>query len=155
MGFPCGGGDVKTLKFSSTRKVYTFCNHLAHTVNTCYKKYGFFLGYKITNRTSQANNMITTNTFSKERDLKEIQLTSQQRQFLTNILRQQNLEDLAPHTQINQVCTFTADEIPNFEQSSTGKFLSSLSIIKESWIIDSGATNHVCASFSIKLNICL
>ena len=49
--------------------------------------------------------MITTDTFSdffpKEQDVKGIQLTSQQCQFLTNILRQQNLEDLASHTQIN------------------------------------------------------
>ena len=88
--------------------------------------------------------MITTDTFSelfpKEHDVKGIQLTSQQCQSLTNILRQQNLEDPAPHTQINQVGTISTDEIPNTEHSSTGKFLSSLSSIKESWIIDSGAT---------------
>jgi len=51
--------------------------------------------------------------FSKEQDVKGIQLTSQQCQLLTNILRQQNLEDPAPHTQINQVDTFLADEISN------------------------------------------
>jgi len=70
--------------------------------------------------------MITIDTFSelfpKKQDVKEIQLTSQQCQFLTNILRQQNLEDPAPHTQINQVNTFYADEIPNTEQSSTVSF---------------------------------
>jgi len=64
-------------------------------------------------------------------------------------LRQPNLEDPAPHTQINQVGTFFADEIPNTEQSSTGKFLSSLSAIKESWIIDSGPIDHVCHNLSI------
>jgi len=64
-------------------------------------------------------------------------------------LRQQNLEDPAPHTQINQVGTFSADEIPNTEHSSTCKFLSSLSVIKESWIIDSSATNHVCHNLNI------
>ena len=88
--------------------------------------------------------MITTDTFfelfPKEQDVKGIQLTSQQCQFLTNILRKQNLEDPIPHTQINQVGTFSADEIPNTKQSSTSKFLSSLSDIKESWIIDYGVT---------------
>jgi len=64
-------------------------------------------------------------------------------------LRQQNLEDPAPHTQINQVGTFSVDEIPNTEQSSTSKFLSSLSAIKEYWIIDSGVLNHVCHNLSI------
>ena len=97
--------------------------------------------------------MITTDTFSelfpKEQDVKGIQLTSQQCQFLTNILRQQNLEDPAPHTQINQVGTFSADEIPNTEHSSTCKFLSSLSAIKESWIIDFGATNHVYHNLNV------
>ena len=96
--------------------------------------------------------MFTTNpsyeSFSKEQDVKVIQLTSQQCQFLTNILRQQNLEDLAPHAQINQVSTFYADTITNTEQSSTGKFLPSLSAIKESWLVDSGATDHVCHNLS-------
>ena len=61
VGFPFG--NVKTSKFSSTRKVCTFCNSLGHTVDTCYKKHGFPPGYKFTNWTSQANNMITTDTF--------------------------------------------------------------------------------------------
>ena len=52
------------------------------------------------------------------KNVKGIQLTPQQCQFLTNILRQQNLEDHAPHAQINQVGTFSADKITNTEQSS-------------------------------------
>ena len=36
VGFP--SGNVKTSKFSSTRKVCTFCNRLGHTIDTCYKK---------------------------------------------------------------------------------------------------------------------
>ena len=71
MGFP--SGNVKTSKFYSTRKVYTFCNRL--------KKYGFSPGYKFTNWTSQGNSTITTDTFfelfPKEQDVKGIQLTSQ------------------------------------------------------------------------------
>ncbi|XP_068487969.1 uncharacterized protein [Phaseolus vulgaris] len=123
VGFP--SADVKTSKFSSTRKNCTFCNRLGHTVDTCYKKHGFPPGYKSINRTSQANNMFTTNSssesFSKKQDVKGIQFTSQQCQFLTNILRQQNLEDHAPHAQINQVGTFSTDKITNTEQSSTGQ----------------------------------
>jgi len=38
VGFP---GNIKTSKFSFTRKVCTFCNRLGHTVDTCYKKHGF------------------------------------------------------------------------------------------------------------------
>jgi len=60
-----GFGNVKTSKFSSTRKFCTFCNRLGHTVDTCYKKHGFPPGCKFTNWTSQANNMIATNTFSE------------------------------------------------------------------------------------------
>ena len=89
VGFP--SGNVKISKFSFTRKVCTFCNRLGHTVDTCYKKHGIPPGYKFTNWTSQANNMISTETFSelfpKEPDVKGIQLTSQQCQFLTSILR--------------------------------------------------------------------
>ena len=56
VGFP---GNVKTSKFSFTRKVCTFCNRFGQTVDTCYKKHG----YKFTNWTSQANNMITIDIF--------------------------------------------------------------------------------------------
>jgi len=40
--------------------------------------------------------------------------------------------------------TFCADVITNTEQSSTRKSLFLLSAIKDFWIIDSGATDHVC-----------
>ena len=117
---------LKPQSFLLLEKNCTFCNRLGHTVDTCYKKHGFPPGYKSINRTSQTNNMFTTNSssefFSKEQDVKGIQLTSQQCQFLTNILCQQNLEDPAPHAQINQVGTFSTDKITNTEQSSTGKF---------------------------------
>ena len=70
---------VKTSKFSSTRKNCTFCNRLGgHIVDTCYKKHGFPPGYKSINRTSQANNMFTTNSssesFSTEQDVKGFNL---------------------------------------------------------------------------------
>jgi len=119
VGFP--SGNVKTSKVFSTRKFFTFCNRLGHTVDTCYKKHGLPPVYKFTNWTSQANIMITTDTFfelfPKEQDVKGIQLTSQQCQFFTNILCQQNLEDPTSHTQINQVDIFFVDEIPNTEHS--------------------------------------
>jgi len=123
---------LKPQSFLLLEKSALFVIVLATLSTPVIKKHGLPPGYKFTNWTSQANNMITTDTFSelfpKERNVKGIQLTSQQCQFLTNILRQQNLEDLVPHTQINQVSTFSADEIPNTEQSSIGKFLYSLSI---------------------------
>ena len=61
VGFP--PSNVKTSKFSFTRKVCTFCNRLSHTFDTCYKKHGLPPGYKFPNWTFQANNMITTDTF--------------------------------------------------------------------------------------------
>jgi len=83
--------DAKTSKFSSTRKICTFCN-CTGAVETCYKKHDFPLGYKFTNRPPQVHNMVTTNDISleplsKEQDTKDIHLTSQQCQFLTDILR--------------------------------------------------------------------
>jgi len=55
------------------------------TVDTCYKKYEFPPGYKFntTNRTTQVRNLVTTDDvspeqFSKEQDIKDIHLTSQQ-----------------------------------------------------------------------------
>ena len=106
--------------------------------------------------------MITTNTFSelfpKEQDVKGIQLTSQQCQFLTNILRQQNLEDPVPHTQINQVgtistdFTISTDEIPNTEHSSTGKFLSSLSSIQDIFWLTFTSTHCIIQDNTLSLD---
>jgi len=51
---------------------------------------------------------------------------------LIDILRQQNIGDHTPQEQINQVGTFSAYVITNIEQSSTGKSLPLLFVIKDS-----------------------
>jgi len=77
--------DAKTSKFKSTIKLYAYCNKICHTVDTCYKKYEFPPSYKFntTNRTTQVHNLVTTDDvspeqFSKEQNIKDIHLTSQQ-----------------------------------------------------------------------------
>ena len=150
-GFPAA--DIETTKMSS-RKLCTFCNRTGHTVETCYKKHGFPLGYKFNNRTPLAQNLVATNSvysesLPKEQDIKGIHLTSEQCQFLTDILRQQNIGDHTPQAQINQFGTVSADVITNTKQSSTSKSSSFLSAIKDFWIIDSGATGHVCHNLDV------
>jgi len=68
---------------------------------------------------------------------------------LTDILRQQNTRDHTPQAHINQIGTFSAYVIINIEQSSTGKSLPLLSAIKDFWIIDSGAIDHVCHNLDV------
>ena len=62
VGFPTT--DVKTSKKKNyIVKVCTFCNHI---VDTCYQKHDFLPGYKFSNRTPQAHNLVTTNVVSFE-----------------------------------------------------------------------------------------
>jgi len=63
-------------------------------------------------------------------------------------LRQNNLGAPSSQAQINQIDTFSTYVINATEQSSMGKFVSSLPNIKNSWIIDFGAIDHVCTDLS-------
>jgi len=84
--------DTRNTRIQSGKKLCTYYNKTGHTIDTCYKKHGFPPGYKTHNPTltTQIHNLITddlsVDNVSKEQDVKDIQLTSQQCQFLTNIL---------------------------------------------------------------------
>ncbi|XP_068477383.1 uncharacterized protein [Phaseolus vulgaris] len=129
---------------SNTRKVCTYCNRNGHTVDTCYKKHGYPPGYKSynSNRTNQINSLITTDgVFSepclKEQEKRDYQLTAHQIQIINDVLRQNNNDTPPNPIQVNQVDSFSAD--PNAHE---------LSSMGNSWIVDSGATDHVCTVLS-------
>jgi len=152
VGFP--NQDHRNSK-SNTRKVYTYYIRNGHTVDTCYKKHDYPPGYKSynNNKTNQINSLITTNgVFSefspKEHEKRDYQLTAHQIQIINDVLRQNNNDTPPNLIQVNQVGSFSAD--PNaHELSSTGKHsFSSLNHSHNSWIVDFGATDHVCTILS-------
>ena len=124
-------------------------------MDTGYKKHGYPSGYKSynSNRTNQINSLITTDgVFSepcpKEQEKRDYQLTAHQIQIINDVLRQNNNDTPPNPIQVNQVGSFSTD--PNaHELSSTGKHsFSSLNHSHNSWIVDSGATDHVCTVLS-------
>ena len=115
-------------------------------MDTCYKKHGYPPGYKFynNNRTSRINSLVTTyrvffEPCPKEHEKRDYHLTAHQLQILNDVLRQ---------NQVNQVGSFSAN--PNaHESSSTGKHsFTSLNHCHNSWIVDFGATDHVCIVLS-------
>jgi len=111
-------------------------------------------GYKTHNfLPTQIHNLITTDDLSvddtsKEQDIKDFRLTSQQYQFLSDLLRQNITAATSAQAQINQVGTFSVDTNNNNHQSPIGNFSYFTPTIYNSWIIDSDATDHVCTNLS-------
>ena len=72
--------------------------------------------------------------------------TAQQYQVLSALIKQNATNNIAtqPPVQVNQVGSLTVDT--NHKDSTTGNVtISNLyTSIKGSWILDSGATDHVC-----------
>jgi len=52
--------ENRTFKINNNRKLCTYCNGNGHTIDTCYQKHGYPLGYKVysSGKTNQANNVI-------------------------------------------------------------------------------------------------
>ena len=156
VGFP--NQENKNFRFNNNRKVCTHCGKIGHTIDTCYRKHGFPPGYNPPNsRTTPLLNAILTDDVSSENCQQEqgngdmcSAFTAQQCQVLSALLKQNfaNNTTSQPSAQLNQVGSFTVDT--NRKESPTGNtILSNLyTTIKGSWILDSGATDHVCTCLS-------
>ncbi|XP_058008186.1 uncharacterized protein LOC131182858 [Hevea brasiliensis] len=136
---------------SSNVKVCTYCEKQRHTVDTCYKKHGFPPGYKFKNSGSSANQVTVEDQSSGNTDnitiqvnspsIQSVPFTQEQIQQLLALIQPPNLT--AIHTS-NQVTTGNT-----LASSSLGNSLV-LSCISRSnlWILDTGATDHICFSLS-------
>jgi len=148
--------DVRNTRVYSGGKFCTYCNKVGHTIDTFYKKHGFSPRYKVQNftRHTQIHNLITTDdlfidNISKEQDVKDFQLTSQQCQFLNDLLRHNITAATTAQAQVNQLGTFSVDTNNPNNQSPVGNTLSFTPTIHNFWIIDSGATDHVFTNLSV------
>jgi len=154
-GFP--NKDNRTYKNNNNKKICTHCGISGHTVENCYKKHGYPPGYKFSNggKPSQINSIVSIDDVSSENCQKgqeegNITLTPLQYQILSDIFKQSkgtaNNNNMINPTQVNQVGSFSTHSAHQVtDQPSTGN----LSIKTNScWVLDSGATDHVCVSLS-------
>jgi len=126
-------------------RVCSFCGKSNHTMDTCFKKYGFPTHYQqentINNCTNVSGNEEEQNSAHFEDDhndsiAEKFSLTSEQHKALLELL--QNSSTLPSHS-LNHITTTPA--------SRTG-IICTIPILPkpDAFILDSGATDHVCHS---------
>ena len=133
------GGSSSTS--GGAKRVCSFCGRSNHTIDTCYKKHGF--------PTNFGNNFATANNSSLEvheerEDLDDSKsckgsdsfgITKEQYEQLVNLLQTQK----SSSSKVNHVTNHVTSSI-----STLSYALNHCSF--GSWIVDSGASDHICSS---------
>ncbi|XP_020963815.1 uncharacterized protein LOC110265252 [Arachis ipaensis] len=123
-------------------KVCTYCGKTGHLIDTCYKKHG--LPPHLRQESSAINNAITDDeNFARigddqlvEDSSAELEFTREQKHALLALLKQPSLDTHKPQHAINQIVTLPSHQgIAHTMSVSTFK--------PSSWVIDSGASDHV------------
>ncbi|XP_072074043.1 uncharacterized protein [Arachis hypogaea] len=123
-------------------KVCTYCGKTGHLIDTCYKKHG--LPPHLKQESSAINNAITDDeNFARIGDDQlvedsgtELEFTREQKHALLALLKQSSLDTHKPQHAINQIVTLPSHQgIAHTMSVSTFK--------PSSWVIDSGASDHV------------
>ena len=113
-----------------------YCGKSSHLVDTCYKKHSFPPGYKL------VNNKPKNVDLKDDGDNEEVRLTSKQYQALMALIKSGNDSNESNKN----------SQVSNISTNSMGQgniFLNLYSSHSHNWILDSGATNHVCINLSM------
>jgi len=117
------------------RYIYKICSHCGktrHTIDTFYKKHGFPPHFKFKNQNHEQNHEGS----KSEVESQQIGFTLDQYQTLLALLQQFKSND--------NVSSQVSVTPSNITTQTGNNFISSFS----SWIIDSGATDHICSSLT-------
>lgn len=148
-----GKGYAQNTGGRYSNKICSYCGKSGHTVETCYKKHGYPPNFV---KNSAANNMVTDSYDGKDDDstvMKESKgnppsFTQEQYEKLLSLIQGVGFNHNALFT-THQVGTSTQHDHKPVEDSKSGKCLASschVSHLSVSWIIDSGASDHICSS---------
>ena len=132
-----------------TFKICSLCGKIGSTIDTCYKKHGFPPQFKFKNQNhdqSHTNAVFQNTSFNNNEhnhegskskvESQQIDFTPEQYQTLLALLQQAKSSGNVP----NQVSIISS----NMTTQTGNNFISSFS----TWIIDSGATDHICSSLT-------
>ena len=128
-------------------RVCTHCNRTNHTIETCFLKHGFPPGYRGKSKvpgssnTSQPTAMANTaseNQSTGSSPASSCALTQEQYTHIMALLQQSQL-----NSQANSIST--SPLALNFQSGSNGKN-------SNIWILDTGATDHICFDISLFLD---
>ena len=132
------------------RPIFSHCKMLGHTVDKCYKLHEFPPGYKTKSKT-QANAanvevaQIEGSLSKAELDQSLSAFTAEQCQQLINMLPGHLKAYSSSSTDVNSA-TFNAGTCFSVDLASYLNF-------QNCWIVDSGASRHICTNRSLFLNL--
>ena len=132
-------------------KTCTHCGKLGHTIEVCYKKHGYPPGYKAFIGRSSVNNVIavegkvTDDQEQRHESQEIISFSPEQCKALLALIQQSSAGSTASnHPQTKQVASISStDTVTNPGIPSSLRTQKSTS-----WVLDSGATDHVTCSLS-------
>jgi hypothetical protein len=129
---------------SRGKRYCTYCGKDNHIVDNCYKKHGFPPSYGRTLQTNQAsadeiNDLDETRSY---RGNESYGFTKDQYEKLVNLLQSNASTSASTSTSAN------AAQVNVIQHHQTGIAYSLSNSTYGSWIIDSGASDHICSSLS-------
>jgi len=148
-GYDRGKGNGSQGRGKGNSRQCTFCNKIGHTIETCYEKHGYppnfgrgtgsyanFEGHAIEEH--EGRYVIGSARFEDE----HVSITKEQYQNLLVLLEQNNTKSKCVANATKGVASTSSGEaggtiLSTFHHSKMGNY---------SWIVDTGASHHVCYS---------
>jgi hypothetical protein len=147
---------------SNLNRSCTHCGRGNHTINTCFKKHGYPPGFRFRDGTvvggkahggSSINNVDYANEEgvakpAVENDSHVAALSTEEYQALMALLKSRKIEASSSY-QINSLKNVASSSSNNQQGTVISAFCFSIVGSLDTWILDSGATYHVCSSLSL------
>ncbi|KAL4291938.1 hypothetical protein GQ457_14G011310 [Hibiscus cannabinus] len=138
----------KPFPSGSKRPLCVFCGLYGHTVDKCHRKHGFPPGYRNriqTDKVNQVGDCSLSNIDNLITDSTQVPMfTKEQYDNLVHLLQERNVSGVAQvpvhDSSVNALSSF----VPVKDSGSTGLVFNCIgSSVNNSWILDSGATDHI------------
>ncbi|GAU46782.1 hypothetical protein TSUD_351810 [Trifolium subterraneum] len=134
-------------QYNNKKKVCTYCGKENHVVENCYKKHGFppHYGRGSTANNANAGELMDNDDARSTRGSDSFSFTKAQYEQLVNLLQTSaSTSSAGPSTSINGASTSYLAKAGN-----TNSVFSCNHFSYGAWIIDSGASDHICSSLSM------
>lgn len=151
------GGYNQSSGGRNSNKMCSYCEKSEHTMETCYRKHGFPPNYQFQKANSSVASSMSNDSYVQKDDDSVVgkdtkadwpTLTHQQYEKILALIQGTNLNQHVMLT-THQVSTSTLHGHKPADESQSGNVFT-LSChnnhVNGSWIIDSGATDHICSS---------
>jgi hypothetical protein len=133
-------------------KMCTHCGKNNHTIDNCFRKHGFPPGYRFKDGTvvgnkahgqAAANSVASNENIAQDKvDNRIATFSAEEYQALMALLKSNFKNAGEGSSQVNNITKCIASSYSNDKQGTNPNFL-------DTWIIDNGATDHVCAALSL------